>query len=70
MTTRIIETNTASINILTIDGSDESIEATIYFTISDSLSETQAVKLASVIVKVLESTDRDKAITNLINTEQ
>lgn len=70
MTTRIIETNTASINILTIDGSDASIEATIYFSVNDSLTETQAVKLASVIVKVLESADRNKAITNLINTEQ
>jgi hypothetical protein len=66
MTTRIIETNTSSINVLTVDGHNASIEATIYFSVNESLTEVQALKIASMIIKVLESTDRNKTIENLI----
>jgi len=70
MTTRIIEKNTAAINVLTTDGHFYNTEATIYFTSNDTLTERQAEQLASVIVKLLESNNRDTFITNLINANK
>jgi len=70
MTTRIIEKNTAAINVLTDENRVCNLEATIYFTSNDTLTEGQAEQLASVIVKLLESNDRDTFITNLINANK
>ena len=70
MTTRIIEKNTAAINVLTDENRVCNLEATIYFTSNDTLTEVQAEQLASVIVKLLESNDRDTFITNLINANK
>ena len=70
MTTRIIEKNTAAINVLTKENRVCNHEATIYCGINDTLTEGQAEQLASVIVKLLESNDRDTFITNLINANK
>lgn len=68
MTTRYIETKDASINVMTVEGSDITIEATIYFGVNESLTEIQALHIGSLIIDILNTKDRTNHIEQLTLT--